>query len=297
MRPKALHLLLTYKCNLSCPHCFVWAGPVCNGRLITKNDARRLFADAKDIKTIDTVYLEGGEPFVLYRTMIDVIKEAYRANFKVGLITNCSWAISKEIAVDKLLPVRNYIKELIFSCDKYHNNYEFVKRAAAAAKGLNICARTNVIGKKKSPLRYLGRASSALIKDAPKNPWYEFNSCAYYDITSQSGGLTDPVSIHIDPYGYVQLCQGICIGNVFKTSLSKIIKEYNPSTHPIIAPILKGGPAQLARDFNLEGGNFADPCHLCYAVRCGLRKIFPSLLAPDIVYGIGHIHPSETRFA
>lgn len=289
MRPKALHLLMTYKCNFSCPHCFVWSGPARNGKIITKNDARRLFADAKSIKTIDTVYLEGGEPFVIYDTMINVIKEAHSAGLKVGLITNCSWAVSQEEAINKLLPIRDYIEELIFSCDEYHNNYEVVKKARAAAKRLNIRVRLNTIGKNKSRLRYLGRASRTLIKDVPKRPWYEFNSCAYYDVTSPSGskaGLINPLSIHIDPYGYVQLCQGICIGNAFEHPLSKIIKDYNPSTHPIIAPILKGGPAELARCFALNGGEFADPCHLCYTIRCSLRRDFPCILEPDVVYGI-----------
>lgn len=309
MRPKALHLLLTYKCNNFCSHCFVFSGPDKNGKVLSVNEAGKLFLDAKKLGGIEMVYLEGGEPFLEYDAMAGVIKRGCKAGLKVGVITNCLWARSKEMAMAKLLPIREYITELIFSCDEYHNNFKEVRQAILAARSLNIPFVINTILANAKPtftlrecvytlpkcdrvfryghLRYVGRASENLTKNVPKRPYYVFTKCTYYDVTSPfdiHSGLAEPLSIHIDPYGYVQLCQGLCIGNVFKNSLDDIIKNYKPLEHPIIGPILRGGPARLAKDFGLDG-EFVDGCQLCYTVRRQLRMRFPKILAPEVVYG------------
>jgi hypothetical protein len=57
--------------------------------------------------------------------------------------------------------------------------------------------------------------------------------------------------------------------------------------HPIIGPILKGGPAELARKYNFDiTPGFVDHCHLCFLVRRGLVDRFPDTLTPKQVYGL-----------
>lgn len=42
----------------------------------------------------------------------------------------------------------------------------------------------------------------------------------------------------------------------------------------------------LVEKFNLPHDEFyADACHLCYAARCLLRKKYPDVLGPDVMYG------------
>lgn len=255
---------------------------------MTGQDARKIFYDAQNIKSIDTVYLEGGEPFIVYETMKDIIQEAYSAGLKTGIITNCSWAAEARDAFLKLAPIGRFLTEAIYSCDEYHNNYQFVKHAIEAAKELNINFRINAIGGKTSPLRHAGRALEALGRNQPKKIWSEFTKCAYYDVTypeDAKAGLENPLSVHIDPYGYAQVCQGICIGNVFEKPMSLLVNEYEPFSHPIISPILRGGPAELAKDFGLSEGEFVDACGLCYSVRKKLLGRFPKILAPLEIYG------------
>jgi hypothetical protein len=74
---------------------------------------------------------------------------------------------------------------------------------------------------------------------------------------------------------------------MFDTPLTEICDAYDPEAHPMIGPLLAGGPAELARLHGLtpqEG--YADACHLCYQTRVALRGRFPEILAPDQMYGV-----------
>jgi len=98
--------------------------------------------------------------------------------------------------------------------------------------------------------------------------------------------LVDPKRVHVDPLGYVHVCQGISIGNAWHKPFSKIIGEYDPNEDPILEPLIRGGPVALVEKFDLPHEEFyADACHLCYVARCMLRKKCPDILAPDEMYG------------
>jgi hypothetical protein len=127
---------------------------------------------------------------------------------------------------------------------------------------------------------FKGRPAEKLIEGVPKRPWKEFDKCVDEDFSNQK-------RVHIDPFGYVHVCQGITMGNMKKTPLHVMFEQFNPHTHPICGPILKGGPAELVRTYNVEHEkSYVDECHLCYCTRLKLRKMFPKILAPDQMYGI-----------
>ena len=73
---------------------------------------------------------------------------------------------------------------------------------------------------------------------------------------------------------------------MWKTPLSEIIGTYNAAAHPVCGPIVKGGPAELARVHGIEcSETYVDACHLCYSLRKSLLNRFPEYLAPAQVYG------------
>ena len=93
--------------------------------------------------------------------------------------------------------------------------------------------------------------------------------------------------MHVDPVGHLHVCQGISIGNLSDLSLRQICADYDPGAHPIVGPLLEGGPAALVRRYDLpHGERYADACHLCYEARLALRERFPATLAPDQMYGV-----------
>jgi hypothetical protein len=93
--------------------------------------------------------------------------------------------------------------------------------------------------------------------------------------------------VHVDSYGNTQICQGLSIGNFWKTSLSEIIKKYDPLSHPIIGPLIQGGPAELVKKYGIKHeSTYVDECHLCFLARKAIINKFPQYLGPNQVYGL-----------
>ncbi len=94
--------------------------------------------------------------------------------------------------------------------------------------------------------------------------------------------------VHVDALGNLHICQGISIGNLLERPLTEIMRDYDPDTHPVVGPLLAGGPAELVNRYQLPHEQaYADACHLCYLSRCKLRDRFPDVLTPGQMYGIG----------
>ena len=70
--------------------------------------------------------------------------------------------------------------------------------------------------------------------------------------------------------------------------LVDIMADYQPEQHPIVGPLVRGGPAELVRAHGLTPAEeYADACHLCYTARDQLRARFPESLGPGQMYGEG----------
>lgn len=303
MKLSGLHILLTYQCNLECDHCFVWGSPRQSGTMILKN-IRKILQQAKDVGSIKTIYFEGGEPFLYYPIMLKGVKEAASAGFRVGLVTNGYWATDTEDAREWLRPFTGLIEDLSISSDLYHwdeKQSQQAKNAKKAAQKLGIPmgvisiaqpetgdapSAVGVLPIGETTVMYRGRAAAKLATQARLKPWQQYTNCPYED-------LRDPGRLHVDPLGYVHICQGISLGNLFLTPLREICEQYQPDTHPIAGPLLQGGPVELVRHYDLaHSESYADACHLCYEARGTLRGRFPDILMPDQMYGANEIRDS-----
>ena len=293
-----LHLLLTYKCNFECDHCFVYSHPHAAG-VMRISDVRAILAEADRLGNIKWIYFEGGEPFLYYQTMLWGLREAKQRGLKTGIVTNSYWATSVEDAREWLHPISEIgIDDLSISDDLYHygeteENLAKYAHEAATELGLPVGKITiddpkdalNEVKWKGKPVtagsvQFKGRAVEKLTEGLPRRPWTEFNECPDED-------FSNPGRVHIDPFGYVHLCQGIALGNMKKTPLRELVAGYDPNAHPICAPLLKGGPAELVKKYDVEHEeSYIDECHLCYSARLKLRDRFPEILAPDVVYGV-----------
>lgn len=297
MKPTSLHLLLTYECNFDCDHCFVWGSPKQSGT-ITIEKMREILRQGKDLGTVESVFFEGGEPFLYYPLMMKGVQMAVNMGFKVGVLSNSYWANSVEDAKEWLRPLAGLVDGVSFSSDLYHYDKmtsDKAENARTAAKKLGISVGLlqvtqpeamkgkNVVGQLpigESAVMFRGRAAEKLAKRVPPKPWKSFTTCPHEK-------LREPERVHPDPFGNIHICQGISAGNVFRTPLKKICSAYDPDSNPIISPLLDGGPAELVRRHNLRhAAGYADACHLCYQARLMLRKKFPKILTPDQMYGV-----------
>jgi hypothetical protein len=297
MKLTGLHLLLTYQCTFECDHCFVWGSPWQSGTM-TLADIRNFLQQAQETGTITSIYFEGGEPFLYYPILHKGVKMAREMGFSAGIVTNSYWATSLEDAIEWLQPFASLIDDLSVSSDLYHYSEEIsqqIQNAQKAAEHLGIpigyisVAQPEAVDAPSTTgqlpaeagVMYRGRAAEKLISRASMKPWDRFDACPYED-------LREPGRVHLDPLGYIHICQGITLGNLFQIPLKEICETYIPETHPINGPLLAGGPVALVQRYTLpHREQYADACHLCYESRKVLRERFPETLGPDQVYGVG----------
>ncbi|MFX1502817.1 MAG: radical SAM protein [Promethearchaeota archaeon] len=297
---KGIHFLLTYTCNYSCDHCFLYCGPNSKGTF-TYTQIKQVLDEAIKIGTVEWVYFEGGEPFLYYPIMIKGIKLAKKNGFKTGIVTNSYWATNVEDALIWLKPFSEIgINEISISDDNFHFEDEelnLAKNARRAVENLNISSTSICINEptveegivkaheKGEPIikggaMFRGRAVENLINGLPKRSWEDLNKCPYEDLE----GLG---RVHLDPFGNVHICQGLSIGNMWETPLSELIKKYDAFTHPICGPLIRGGPSELVREYKvIHEEEYVDECHLCYLARLHLINKFPKFLCPPQVYGL-----------
>jgi len=215
----------------------------------------------------------------------------------VGIVTNAYWATADTDAMEWLKPLAGSIDDLSISSDAYHGcleglNYPGIARRAARQLGIpvdfisvaqpeaaHVPGAAGKLPPGESAVLYRGRAAELLAPGVEGEQWEQFAECPWED-------LRHPDRVHVDPFGNMHICQGISIGNLLQHPLAKIMAGYDPDEHPIVGPLLAGGPAEIARRYDLpHQDRYADHCHLCYESRCALRQRFPDVLRPDQMYG------------
>lgn len=295
-----IHFLLTYTCNFECDHCFLYCSPRSRGTF-SIDQVTRVLDEGRKLGTVAWIFFEGGEPFLFYPLLLESVRRAAARGFKVGVVTNAYGAIAEEDAELWLRPLAEAgLSYLSVSNDRYHYGEEVANPAATA------CQAARQLGIDVAPIRieapvvaqategenkgqpvvgggpmFRGRAVEKLTDGLPLRPWQELRECPHEDLEA-------PSRVHVDAYGNVQVCQGISIGNMWETPLSDLMAGYRGEAHPICGPLIRGGPARLARALGWTPASGAiDECHLCYLVRRAAAERYPQALAPKQVYGLG----------
>ena len=295
-----IHFLTTFACNFACDHCFLWCGPEARGTF-TADQVRAVLDEAVRLGSIETVCFEGGEPFLYYPLVLEGLRLARERGLAGGIVTNAYWATSAEDAALWLRPLADLgVASILISDDSLHYGHErgvHAERVVAAARTLGMDARVlcterpavqprTADGSGAGPtliaggVMFRGRAAEKLVDGLPRRPASDLARCPHEDLKA-------PRRVHVDGYGNIHLCQGLAMGNFWKVPLSEIVKSYDGPSHPIAGPLLRGGPAQLAREYGVPHEEaYVDECHMCYRVRRALIERFPEYLAPRQVYGL-----------
>jgi len=294
-----IHILLTLKCTKECEHCFLHCGPS-REATFTLGQLRTLIRQTKELGTIHTVYFEGGEPFLFYPLLLEGLRMARAAGFDAGIVTNGYWATSVEDSLHWLRPIRDLgivdfsvSDDALHRLDKNDRRAEFAREAAQqlgiptaaiCIEPPSVCHPAAEGGRGKpvvgGGVRFRGRAAEKLTAGLPVRPCEELTTCPHEDLLS-------PERVHVDAYGNVHLCQGLSIGNIWEKPLPDLVRGYDAQKHPIVGPLLRGGPIRLATEHGLVmNDSYVDECHLCYTARKALLPRFPQYLAPKESYGL-----------
>lgn len=280
MRPTFLHLLLTYRCVYQCRHCYTWGSPFRDGAM-TVAQVDQILDAAKKIGSVETIVFDGGEPFLYYPILLHGLRSSRDRGFRTIVLTNGDWATSEPATFAWLGPISEAgIGEIHISDDSHHLQRVGENRGARA---LSVATQMGLLARSAraegESLLHRGRAARYLTRDAPRRSWDSFAACPVVD-------FSHPDRIFIDCDGYVHVCHGLTIGSLWWDSLGEVLGRYDPDADPILGPLVRGGPAELARTYNLpQLDGCVDACHLCYLTREQLRERFPDRLAPEELYG------------
>ena len=138
-------LLMTYKCQVTCPHCIVQASPYRKEQV----HLDEVFGWIKQLRAyrdgwVRILALTGGEPFFDLGLLRSVAKHAQELGLTVTVVTNAYWASSVEKAVGVLSEL-TAISNVAFSTDVFHQvaiPLEYVRNGAVAA---TLCRRPYII--------------------------------------------------------------------------------------------------------------------------------------------------------
>jgi len=266
----------------------------------TDSRLRNVLDQLRRLPSVRWVYFEGGEPFLFHPMLVEAVAHATKLGLATAVVTNGYWITSERDVGLFLRPlVAAGLKRLQISVDdvhRYRRLHHMRDQLLAQCRRHRLTLQflgVDIPEPNEEPLearegRYVtsgdvmfrGRAASNLAPDQALWDWASFDECPHEL-------LHDPMRIHVDPHGYVHICQGTLIGNADGESLDTIMENFDPDAHPIVGPLLRGGPAALVEEYKLDHEDgYADACHLCYTARSQLRERFPDELGPPSVYGL-----------
>lgn len=149
-------LFLSWQCNLACEHCGFSCGPQRKERM-SFQEAVDYIDQASANPDLEMIAFSGGEPFLLWRDLKELMAYSFDKGLSTGVVTNCYWAedYSKTLAV--LGELKQYgLKEIITSLDDYHQRHvpaENITHVVRAAARLGIYTGINMLVTRKSRLR------------------------------------------------------------------------------------------------------------------------------------------------
>jgi radical SAM protein with 4Fe4S-binding SPASM domain len=135
-----LGLIITYRCNSICRHCFFESSP-------TKKQTLNLVQGTNAIDEsyelgAEWVSITGGEPFLKKDLLENLLKYSNKKGLKTEVVSNGFWAKSLEEAITILKQLKNIgLDVLNLSLDDFHQEFiliSHVKNAFKAALSLGI---------------------------------------------------------------------------------------------------------------------------------------------------------------
>jgi MoaA/NifB/PqqE/SkfB family radical SAM enzyme len=290
-------LVMTYRCEVACPHCILEAGPH-RTEDVSEADALdwiRQIADYGD-QQIGALSLTGGEPFYNTDSLRRLSSFADGCGLFVSAVTNAYWASDKQRAV-ALLKELDGLKMLAISADEHHQlhiPFERVKNAVEAAEECGLPYAVVVCTESKAEPGYqriigqLGEITEpdriATVITYPVGRALRRVDAAKYEREGEPARSPCPAASApiLLPDGRVNACIGpvitltsphpLALGSLREQSLQEILDA--AEMNPILHTIRIWGPRKLVELAQEAGLGQLLPeqyvkdsvCHACYAL-------------------------------
>ncbi|MDP6504791.1 MAG: radical SAM protein, partial [Planctomycetota bacterium] len=249
-------LLYTYRCNLACKHCLFNCGPHQPEVYASHEDGleflRQLHA------TDRAIHIAGGEALLHYDEVLKLCRAANEEGVAPHFIeSNAKWCEDDSITRHRLTELKEAgVKGMLFSADPYHQIFfspsnrarafqiaeEVFGRENIAASDLSLVElhKLKQIGRqqvllsdyvRKHQPRMVGRAGNHLARFLPDRSLADLTDDSLWHGAHSGENCArefDPETmweIHIDPYGNIQTCCGIIVGNAHETPLPELMAK------------------------------------------------------------------------
>lgn len=310
-------LLFTYRCSIACDHCLFSCQPHLPPVRTSLADGVEFLRQLRGTDRV--IHVAGGEAMLYYDELLAICQAAGAEGVGPHFVeSNASWCKSEAIARKRLTALREAgLPGFYLSADPYHQKYvspsnyrvayevavEVFGQENVAASGapLEQLAEWREIGRdparlgeyaRQRPPRLTGRAAEALGQYFPDRPLDELDGDAMWGGAPEAACRSqfDPESmweIHIDPYGNIQTCCGIVVGNVHRKPLLEAMAE-GFTQNELIQLVYERGPRAylaLARERGYEPREgYKQKCELCWEARKYLRPFYPETFGPAEIY-------------
>lgn len=311
-------LLFTYRCTIACKHCLFNCSPSKPSIHTSLPDAMEYLHQLQ--ATDRVIHIAGGEAMIFYSQMLEICRTAAKEGVAPHFIeTNASFATSNQVTRDRLLELRDAgVLGLLISADPYHQqfvppaNYHRCFRTAVEVFGRWNVAGADLSIAQLNELRGISADEEKLADYTLAHPSMLVGRAgdvlsAYFQDRSVDD-LLDPMwhggqgridcrqefdpetmwEIHIDPYGNIQTCCGIIVGNAKETPLPELMASGFLGRSRVVDAVHSGGPRallELAVSLGYQARpGYSQKCGLCWEVRQFLRPHFRQTIGPDEIY-------------
>ena len=149
IKPDTISFITTYKCTASCNNCCFGCSPTRTERIFKPNILKIIKQSIELYRdSLKLLVLTGGECFIFYKEIIDIIKFASEEGLLVRVITNGYWCTNKLITYKKLTQLKNAgLNEINFSTGDEHQKWvklPNILNGASVSMSLGITTLINV---------------------------------------------------------------------------------------------------------------------------------------------------------
>jgi hypothetical protein len=312
-------LLFSYRCTIACKHCLFNCSPKRPNVCVSFEDSVEFMRQLR--QTDRVIHIAGGEAMMYYNEMLAIC----RASNEIGAAphffeTNASWCVDDEVTRNRYEELKDAgMLGVLISADPYHQVFVPPERRLRAFQwAVKIYGRENVaaedlsleqlyelrrIGRdevrlaeysRNHPPRFVGRAGEELAHFSPERPLEDLvNDALWHGGTANESCRSEFDSdemweIHIDPYGNIQTCCGIIIGDAHEKPLIKWMERGFHTDSELVRMAYQRGPyayLDLAKGYGYQPRDgYPQKCSLCWEVRKFLRPYFPETFGPAEIY-------------
>jgi hypothetical protein len=310
-------LITSYYCTSTCRHCLYACSPKWEKQYIDKESAIQLMGKIK-AAGCRSIHIGGGEPFLNFDGLLDVVKGAGEVGMGIDYIeTNSSWYTDEQEVTGKLrLLMKHEVGQLLISISPFHNEFipfVKVKRLMEACRNCHMGVFPWVMDFYRDvdsfdeatthSLEEYGEAfGSHYAGELPQRYWTHFGGRAvqwYKNIlplcpldqivkTAPCREMTDTSHFHADLSG--NYIPGLCAGLAVR--MDEVGQPLDPERYPLLTMLCNSGIAALLEHARNEyafkpAERYLNKCHLCNDIRLFLvteKKVDTHELQPREYY-------------